>query len=314
MKINFKYFNLNLSYWFIIIIPLLLATGYLDEYGIAMLSTALHEFGHMTAAMYKGCRIKTLKVTPAGLNVIIDEMNCSKSDLICIYIFGPAVNIVIASISMIFCVFISDDRQVIRNLFILNSCLALFNLLPAMPLDGGKILFEALSGCFGIAAAEKFTAKVAIFLSTIFVAAGVWLLIWGRGNFSLLIIGIFILVSLADRRMEASFMNIRQILYRRSRLLKKGIYPARELVAMKWMHLGECLKCMDYDRIHLIHVLDDDMTVMAVFTESEIIEAMLSNASDLSFEELVSIYSSNGKGNKNAAETQRTGEDRIENY
>lgn len=289
MKIRVKQFELIISNWFPAVLPLLFAVGCLNEYAVAMASVALHELGHMAVAKLRGCSVKGMRITPVGFNATIDEWNCSKRSLILVYFSGPAVNLVIAAVLFFSCFLIPWDRKAAGNIVFLNLCLAVFNLMPALPLDGGKIMFEAVSGCFGIGAAVKASKRAALFLSVVFILAGLWQLFRASGNFTLLVIGLFVLVSLADNRMEAGFMNIRQIIYRRSRLMKKGIYPARELVVMKRMQLGECVKHMDYDRIHLINVMDDDMTLIARFTESEIIEAMLANASDLSFEELVRL-------------------------
>ena len=82
-------------------------------------------------------------------------------------------------------------------------------------------------------------------------------------------------------------MNMRQILYRRSRLLRKGIYPARDLVVMKTARLGDTLKNMDFDRFHIIYVLDDSLRIAGVFTESEIIDALAGAPEDMTFEGLI---------------------------
>lgn len=288
MKLNATYCKIKLSIWFAAVLPLIFLTGFVSEYFAALLSTAVHELGHIAAASFKGCSIKCVKVTPAGLNAEIEKINCRRQDLILIYASGPAVNILMALVSLLFySLHNAGGNQSFKNFAILNIFLAVFNLLPAVPLDGGKILLEALSGCFGIITAERYSTIAAVFLSVLFIAAGLCQFLVNWGNFSLLVIGIFVLVSLMNGKMEAAFMNIKQIIYRRSRIQKKGIYPVRNLVAMKWMRLGECVKFMDYDRFHMVHVLDDDMSIIGFFTESEIIEALLENSSDITFEQLI---------------------------
>lgn len=74
--------------------------------------------------------------------------------------------------------------------------------------------------------------------------------------------------------MENAFMNIRQMIYRRSKLLKKGIYPARDLVVLKSTLVSEAIKSMDFDRFHLIYVLDEHLQIHKILTENEIMDAI----------------------------------------
>ncbi|HOQ00187.1 MAG TPA: hypothetical protein PK604_05020 [Acetivibrio clariflavus] len=84
-------------------------------------------------------------------------------------------------------------------------------------------------------------------------------------------------------------MNIKNLVYKRSRFLKKGIYPGRELVVIKSMRLGDVVKNMDFDRIHIIYVLDENMRLVKVFTEQEIIDGMEKFNGEISFEELINL-------------------------
>ena len=55
---------------------------------------------------------------------------------------------------------------------------------------------------------------------------------------------------------------------------------------------------MDYDRIHIVHVLDDKMRVIGVFTEKEIIDAIISSEAGSTFEEFMQ-QNQNEINNKN---------------
>ena len=82
-------------------------------------------------------------------------------------------------------------------------------------------------------------------------------------------------------------MNVKSIIYRRSRLLKKGVYQARDLVVLKTTMVSEIIKNMDFDRFHIIHVLDDDLKLVKSLTEQEIMDAIFENSADITFGELV---------------------------
>ena len=84
-------------------------------------------------------------------------------------------------------------------------------------------------------------------------------------------------------------MNMKDVIYRRSRLLKKGIYPARDLVVVKNMRMGDIIRNLDFDRFHIIHVLDDDLKLMKVFTEQDIMDGVVKHSGDMTFEEFILI-------------------------
>ena len=84
-------------------------------------------------------------------------------------------------------------------------------------------------------------------------------------------------------------MNIKNLVYKRSRFLRKGVYPGRELVVIKSMCLGDIIKDMDFDRFHIIYVLDEEMKLAKVFTEQEIVDNMARFDAKISFEELMKL-------------------------
>lgn len=273
---------------FIIAVPLLLFfAGCLKEYATAFFSIALHETGHMAVARFYGYRIGSVKLTPVGFSLSINDRDCSRVNSIKIYSAGPVVNLLFfCAASLAAFVFPALSRY-FNLLSATNLYLALFNLIPAFPLDGGRILLDILAGSMGLHAAGRLIRRLAMISSIAMLLLGAYQLYIAAFNFSLVIIGIYIIILLKTGRMESALMNIRQIIYRRSRLMKKGIYPARDLVVVKSTQLSETLKNMDFDRFHLVYVLDDNLRLLRVFTENEIMDAIAGGGDNMTFEQLL---------------------------
>ena len=68
-------------------------------------------------------------------------------------------------------------------------------------------------------------------------------------------------------------MNIENLLSRRQRILRKGIYPALEFVVLEDCTIGEVINRLDYDRFHTIYILNKDLDIMGKITETDIIKA-----------------------------------------
>lgn len=271
----------------LVIPPVMLIAGCLKEYTTAFFSVVLHEMCHIAVAGRYGIRPSCICITPAGLSVEIQDRGLSQHALLWIYAAGPAINLILFGVSLMAAMALPQIKEGLDMVSATNLLLALFNLLPALPLDGGRILQQILSGSMGLLAAGKVIRILARIISVFLLLAGTVQIYMTGNNISLIVIGIYIPIAIKDARMESGFMNIRQILYRRSRLLKKGIYPARDLVVLKSTRVDEILKNMDFDRFHIIHVLDDDLCLAGVFTENEIMNAFTGDGDNMTFGQMM---------------------------
>jgi stage IV sporulation protein FB len=158
-----------------------------------------------------------------------------------------------------------------------------------MPLDGGRLIYELLSGSIGSNKAGRTVRALAWFVSVMLTAAGVYQFLITTYNVSLVIIGLYIMIALRTARLESALMSIREIIYRRSKLVRRGIYAARDLVVMRDTLLRESLKSMDFDRFHIVYVLDDDLHIIGTYTENEIMDALAEHDEELTFGQLADI-------------------------
>ena len=280
--------KVEIDFLFLIVIPILVISGYAKEYFVAYISMLLHELGHTFAAVLLKNSIHLLKISPFGLKVEIQGKSIKTQRLI-IFLCGPLINILLFIISVIIARTFPYHKSIFTLIAYLNICLAVFNLLPVMPMDGGKIAFELASARIGSYKAHKYICYVSYVLSVFFIIIGFVLVSYNMANFCLMLIGIFILGELKSFKREVAIMNMKDVIYRRSRLLKKGIYPARDLVVVKNMRMGDIIRNLDFDRFHIIHVLDDDLKLMKVFTEQDIMDGVVKHSGDMTFEEFVLI-------------------------
>ena len=287
VTIKTRYADIHLSLFFIAVFPLIIISGCLVQYLITLLSIILHEAAHIITAVSKGGRLTGIKVLPVGVIAEADTDNCSRRDLIAVYSSGPAANILLSAAGYI--LYISAPLKYDQLFFfsLANFYLAVFNLIPAIPLDGGRILQEILTGNVGLILAGRYLRYIALLLASFFLLLGIYQFFSGKINFSFFAIGLYIMFLFKKGKMEASLMNIKQLLYRRARLLKKGFYPARELAALKDVRLSAIIKAMDYDRFHFIYVLDADLKLLRIISENEVIECMMKQHCDMTFEELI---------------------------
>ncbi|HEY9060326.1 MAG TPA: M50 family metallopeptidase [Pseudobacteroides sp.] len=278
--------KVKIDFLFLITITIMVVCGYAEEYIAAYLSMLLHELGHTFPAMFFGNSISFIKISPFGLKAEIEGKN-TRTERIIIYICGPLTNILLFIISVIIANTFPYHKSIFTLIAYLNISLAVFNLLPVMPLDGGRIVFELTSARMGSFKAHSYICCVSYVLSVFFIILGCVLVSYSLVNFSLILIGIFIFGELKSFKKEVAIMNMKDVIYRRSRLLKKGIYPARDLVVVKTMRMGDIIRNLDFDRFHIIHVLDEDLKLLKVFTEQDIMDGVIKHSGDMTFEEFI---------------------------
>jgi len=131
-------------------------TGQIEIYAIIMFFALIHELFHMLSGILLGLKPKSLEIMPFGLSVVF-EIYESKKDLnlkkIIIASSGPIANMIIAIVTYI----INKD---LSNIIYSNIIIAIFNLLPIYPLDGGRILKLILKNKYRYDKVEDITNKV----------------------------------------------------------------------------------------------------------------------------------------------------------
>jgi len=153
----------------------------------------LHEFGHAFAARAFGIRTPDITLLPIGGVARLERMPRTPWQELVVALAGPAVNVVIAGATLLimgvsarFGDFGETSNNFPATLASVNISLALFNLIPAFPMDGGRILRALLAMKFTYVQATKWAARVGQVLAVGFAIFGL------MGNPMLLLIAIFI--------------------------------------------------------------------------------------------------------------------------
>jgi Zn-dependent protease len=111
----------------------------------------LHELGHSFTAMRFGVGVRRILLMPIGGMAEFDSIPRQPSRELMITIAGPAVNFVIAGLLWLVVRGLPDEvpqyslAMLVAQLFLANLIMGIFNLLPAFPMDGGRILRALLA-------------------------------------------------------------------------------------------------------------------------------------------------------------------------
>jgi Zn-dependent protease len=136
----------------------------------------LHEFGHALAARRYGIETEDITLYPIGGVARLRRLPKAAGPELVIALAGPAVNVAIvllvASILFVWRGLLPELGPTLyswcRELMIMNVVLAAFNLIPAFPMDGGRVLRALLSGRLGRLRATEIAARIGQGLALLF--------------------------------------------------------------------------------------------------------------------------------------------------
>ncbi len=161
----------------------------------------LHEFGHALAARRFGIATRDITMLPIGGIAQLEHMPERPKEELIVALAGPAVNVLIAAGLYVYLVASGQfvDMQEManegvaltpslfaRDLLAANVLLVVFNLIPAFPMDGGRVLRALLAMRWDRAKATRLAAGVGRMLAVAFVFFGFFY------NFWLVFIGLFV--------------------------------------------------------------------------------------------------------------------------
>jgi Zn-dependent protease/CBS domain-containing protein len=172
----------------------------------------LHEFGHIAAARYFGIKTPDITLLPIGGVARLERMPEEPGQEFVIAVAGPLVNVVIAALIFVALGGSAGIEQMAQvedprggflvRLAGVNVFLVLFNMIPAFPMDGGRVLRAALASRMSWARATQIAASIGQGLAFVFGFVGLFY------NPFLIFIGIFVYLAAAAEAQDAQIRDV----------------------------------------------------------------------------------------------------------
>jgi Zn-dependent protease/CBS domain-containing protein len=241
----------------------------------------LHEYGHSLVAKRLGIEIEDITLLPIGGMARMKTLPERPADEVKIAVAGPLVNVVLASVlyGVAYLGFGSVPLArfpgllegggislvgVISYLALVNVVLAVFNLIPAFPMDGGRVLRGLLATRMGMARATDVSAMVGQGFAFLFFFYGLL-----SGNFVLILIALFVFFG---AQTEAQTVRQREMM---RGLTVEDVMAAKQRTetVTPYHNFGQVLDSVVHGFQEDFPVVDEDGALVGMLTRAEILAA-----------------------------------------
>jgi Zn-dependent protease/CBS domain-containing protein len=167
----------------------------------------LHELGHALTARRYGIKTRDITLLPIGGLARLERMPTDPKQELLVALAGPAVNVVLAgllfgilttigwaagSVEELSAQLSTFSGNLLVQLFAANLFLAVFNLIPAFPLDGGRVFRAILAMKLDYVRATQVAASLGQSIAILFGLLGMM-----SGNVLLMVIALFVWIGAA---------------------------------------------------------------------------------------------------------------------
>lgn len=246
----------------------------------------LHEGAHILAAGACGIIIDDMELLPFGCSTRVKSFTgLPPVKEMFVAALGPAANMFAAAAIFFFdkyCMAVSWAKPMLTA----NLLLAAINMLPALPLDGGRILRALMSKFIGNKRATKLTAVLGVVFSCAIAMLGVFFALRGQPNYSMFLMAAFLCYAALMELRNEPYKLIRDISGKKELLKTRQALHIRGFAASGNARVRDILKELDAGRYNLVYVLNKEMKVEYELSETDIIDGMLKHGTDISLKSI----------------------------
>jgi len=267
---------ISFSPWWVVIVFFFIASNNINTYVIAFIIALLHEAGHMLAAKILGYNTQGIRIEPFGVCLKLEgeQINCLHEVIICA--FGPIVNIILIILGTIF---VYIGVKVPEVFFVSNFYMLFINLLPILPLDGGRILKSVLCAEIGDLLSKKIVKGISVICVAIMLVCGVVFFVRSEFNISLFVAALFLLDNITLQENKAC--NLASLL-----LTDVCVAPVRVFCVNENILVKEALKKLPFDNINIVCVLNSNGEIIKIVTNKYILNLISQGCSNKKISEV----------------------------
>jgi len=240
----------------------------------ALLAVTIHELSHAVVCYAFCVRVQALELLPFGAVARVDRQTVRPHAELYIAAAGPIASLLTAGMTSVFSGMFPATMERTDAFLTYNLVLAAVNLLPALPLDGGRILCALLQRRFSLRPVAVFLCILGVLFGIGFGVLTVLCARHGIFNLTFPTMGVFLLLA-AGRELRVLPENEVHAHYRRLDALRNGGICHVEIYAVPAsMRAGDAVRLLRRDRFHVLRVMDAELRCIGEMDETDLLQGI----------------------------------------
>ena len=251
-------------------------------------SLSLHEAAHAAAAKRAGCTVTSIEAQPFGFVARLSCASCDPHDTAAVFAAGPIASLSLAAAAALMAMYLpgiikaageagvdpNGISRFLRGLSSKNLLIASVNMLPALPLDGGRLIAALVSASARLpqkrspaGLAVRLLSASGVAIGAAFAAATPLLYLNGVFNPTFSVMGVFlILAAVKELRLYGASP-------RHKRLSTRDVIAVRPIAVGQDVTIASAMRMLPAGAYALVSVLDASHRVIGTIDESRLAEA-----------------------------------------
>lgn len=264
---------IKISRYFIPYVIFLVIIGYRGQIAITFIIVFCHELIHYLFARYYKISGFDIEFIAVGTVIKLKDLDeADKMEDIIISSSAPLFNIIFSIIS--YALYRKFNMDIFYMFFSINLIIGIFNLIPAFPLDGGRIFRDILNFKVDYRKANRIMIVISIIIGSILMLIYMINFLKEKSVFNIGIIGLFIVVSSLREKERASYIIMGDIIKKKYKFIKRGYIENRNVSIHYKQDLLTAMGLFDKNKYNVFMVLDDTMNILDIIYEEQIIEGL----------------------------------------
>jgi stage IV sporulation protein FB len=274
--------GLSFLFLFLLFTTLVLAKGNVHYVFLTFIALLIHEFTHMLCSELLGYPVQDLTLSPMGGCLKIDPsfiLNPQAEWIIALA--GPLANLMMAGGSL-YLGFLGIHNQFLTDWLRINVLIGTVNLIPAQPLDGGRMLHAVLNKNIGLKNSYRIVKATTIIIDLLFLIIGFSRLYTGQTGILYIVIGAFLLFQLFFFKMPSFNLILKTLQHKKRRLSSKGFLQIRTIFVEPTSPVRLPLQYYGTNDYLLFFSLDSNQN-MNIISEEMAWDSILNQGYDVTF-------------------------------
>jgi len=263
--------RIRINLFFLLLCALYIALGLTAEVLFILGAVLIHEISHVIMALALGVKVKEIELLPFGGQAKIEDFTGLEPDYeIYIALAGPLISLSVAGVFYFLQARITSSYL---PLFInINLWLGIFNLCPALPMDGGRILRALLSQAIGYKKATQRAAALGKLIAVGFVLIGFYQIYFQHSGANYVVVGMLLFWAAHREGKLLIYAFMRYLVHKKGELSKHGVLPAQQIISRGDTPIKKILDSTRPSYYLVVMAVDEDDHLIGMRSESELIE------------------------------------------